>query len=135
MLFPLQEPEILQQYRQRPAMRIRWEACYSPTEMVIVQRLLHLFCESFGFWEHDENEKFKFLPEDKPFEIYRAIYPPKTLFQTDCMEIEALIIGLEKDFKISTAEDFLIHHLDVTLQELIDYVLMYQAKHRPNDTR
>ena len=93
------EPEIFQQYRERESTKSIWTQRYSQSEIPIIERVLHLFCTSFGFWENDKKDWFKFLPEEKLFDIYEAIYPPQKFWpRFDGLEFEELVEGLEKDF-------------------------------------
>ncbi len=118
------EPEIFQQYRERESAKRLWTQRYSQGEMPIVEKVLHLFCTSFGFWENDEKDKFKFLPEDTLYEIYEAIYPPHKFWpRVDGLEFEELVEVLEKDFRIPAME-FLSQHPQCTFGELTDYVIV-----------
>ena len=73
-----------------------------------------LLCDAFSF---NPVDRFKFGPDDQIMDIYGARYPRwKGCWSGDCMEIESLMVELEKQYGIAV-EDW---HADISLGDLVD---------------
>ncbi|UTG92094.1 acyl carrier protein [Geobacter sulfurreducens] len=59
----------------------------------VADRVLCIFCDAFMF---DEEERFKFEPDDTVMAIYRAVYPSR--WTPDSLEYPFIIDALEKEF-------------------------------------
>ncbi|RNC64334.1 MAG: hypothetical protein ED859_18575 [Desulfuromonadales bacterium] len=55
-----------------------------------------MFCDAFMF---NEEERYKFEPDDTVMEIYRAVYPSR--WTPDALEHPILIGALEKEFNFT----------------------------------
>jgi hypothetical protein len=64
--------------------------------------VLLLLCDAFCF---DPVERYRFSPDDRIMDVYRARYPPKAKWpKGDCMEIETLIWTVGQKFGVQTGE-------------------------------
>lgn len=73
----------------------RWRDCFDD-DFGVADRVLCIFCNAFMF---DEEERYKFEPDDTVFAVYRAVYPSR--WTPDALEHPILIDALEKEFDFS----------------------------------
>jgi len=73
----------------------RWRDSFG-IDFIIADQVLCIFCDVFMF---DEEERYKFEPDDTIHEIYRAVYPSR--WTPDSLEQPFLIDGLEKEFNFT----------------------------------
>ena len=67
-----------------------------------VDAVLTLVCDAFSF---NTDDRFKFGPDDRIVDIYRACYPRWKIWRVaDVMEIESLMLDLDKQFGIDIAD-------------------------------
>ena len=82
-------------YRERPSNEQLWRKAYDRS-FYVADHVLYLFCLGFEFRQEDRD---KFLPEDKFIDIYGAKYPNGFSFGVvDHMEFEEFTIGIEAEF-------------------------------------
>lgn len=81
---------------ERGPRRSDWESLFSSAQMPTVERILALVGNAFLLREGDT---WKLRPDDKPVEIYRAIYPKGSL--ADALELETLVGALEDEFLLA----------------------------------
>lgn len=75
--------------------------------------VLTMLCEAFGF---NQDDRYKFGPDDQIMDIYRARYPRWMGWSGDSLEIESLMVELEKQYGIAV-EDW---HADISLGDLVE---------------
>lgn len=74
-----------------------WQETFGPDFPLAVQ-VMELFCSAFGF---DDQDMFKFTPDEHIRDIYTAIYTPKGF--ADCLEYETFYENLERQMRIPFA--------------------------------
>lgn len=80
-------------YLNRKCMSKQWLKAFPNSSKAEIRNFLNLFAESFLF---NTKDQLKFEPNDKVYEIYRAMYPSK---QTpDAMELETFATLLYKQY-------------------------------------
>jgi hypothetical protein len=75
----------------------RWQDTFGD-DFGVADRVLCTFCDAFMF---DEEERYKFEPDDTVMAVYRAVYPSR--WTPDALEHPILIDALEKEFSFSFA--------------------------------
>jgi hypothetical protein len=79
-------------YSQRISDEGIWRATYQ-SDFDTVEKTLKVFCSAFLL---PFDERFKLTPDDRIYDIYKALYPNK--WTPDTLEYEFLIKGMEKEF-------------------------------------
>ena len=79
--------------RERKCQGAAWRRAFPGAPKEAIREFLSVFVDAFAF---RTNERLKFAPEDKVFEIYRSVYPKKWL--PDALELETFAKDLEKRF-------------------------------------
>jgi hypothetical protein len=70
----------------------RWQDSFGD-DFGVADRVLYIFCDAFMF---DEEERYKFEPDDTVMAVYRAVYPSR--WTPDSLEHPIMIDALEKEF-------------------------------------
>ena len=88
-----------QQYRSRNCEGRCWRSEFPSATKQEIRDFLLLFVSSFAF---KDNEKLKFSPHDRIWEIYRELYPNR--WTADALELETLAEDLlaKYDFSLAT---------------------------------
>lgn len=107
------ELELPSRSRYRPR-----RACPTASKQQI-REFLSLFVSAFAF---SESEKLKLQPEDRPYHIYRALYPHR--WQADALEFETLCRDLQQRYSLDLEH---VWEEDLTLGELFDHALQAEA--------
>ena len=95
LCFPIPCP-----YRDRESQEGVWRQCCGE-KVGEADQVLAILCEAFGF---NPDDRYRFRPDDKVKEIYRACYPRWKV--ADMMEIESLMMDIEKRYGVEV-EDWL----------------------------
>ena len=100
-------------YQDRNSQEAAWrQRCGE--KMDDADAVLTMLCEAFEF---NPDDRYKFSPDDKVTDIYGACYPPgKGCWSGDSMEIESLMMDLEKQYRIDVEE----WHSDISLGEIVE---------------
>jgi hypothetical protein len=77
--------------------------------------VLTMLCEAFEF---NLDDQYKFGPDDKVMDIYRACYSRWSGWSGDAMEIESLMVELDKHYGLDVDQ----WHSDMSLGELVELV-------------
>ena len=97
-------------YRNRDSQETVWRDRFGEG-LGDADAVLTMLCEAFGF---NPDDRYKFGPDDQVMDIYRARYPRWKV--CDEMEVEALMIDLEKQYGVEN-EDW---RPDISLGEIVD---------------
>ena len=101
----------LQRYWRRACSGFAWRRRFPNTTSQDIRAFLSAFTEAFAF---PESRRLCFAPDDKPLEVYRALYPVPWLVG-DSSELETFVEGIRLRFGV----DLLPHwRKDITLGEL-----------------
>lgn len=98
-----------------------WQEAFGPNFPIAAQ-VMELFCDAFGF---DNQDMFKFTPDEHIHDIYEAIYPPKSF--VDCLEYETFCMDLERQMRVPCAI-FEGYEQKITFRDLI-----HEAINRKDD--
>ncbi len=84
-------------YRDRESQQTAWQQRYGDM-LVETDAVLTVFCDAFSF---NADGRYKFGPDDRITDIYRACYPRWKFWQVgDSMEVESLMLDLKRQFGI-----------------------------------
>jgi hypothetical protein len=110
-------------YQDRDSQEAAWrQRCGE--KMSDADAVLTMLCDAFEF---NPDDRYKFGPDDKVTDIYRACYPRwKGCWSGDSMEIESLMMDIEKQYGIDVEE----WHSDVSLGELVELATEKQSTGR-----
>ena len=89
-----------------------WKREFPSVPKSDVRSFLQLFVQAFAF---PRNRALQFLPSDRVFDVYQAIYPSKYL--PDALELETLAKELDRMYRISLEE---LWSEELTLGQLFD---------------
>jgi len=76
----------------------KWKQAFPGSPKSEIREFLLTFSEAFCF---QPKHKLKFEPEDKIYDIYRAVYPSKSA--PDAMEVEFFSLLLEQEYGFNLA--------------------------------
>jgi len=111
-------------YRNRTSQEAVWQERYSDARLLHVERILSALCDAFMF---NPEDRYKFSPDDRLQDIYRACYPRWKIWQFgDSMEIESLIMILEKEDGI----EILNYCPEISLGDLVELAI---KNHKTDD--
>ncbi|WP_146528301.1 hypothetical protein [Novipirellula artificiosorum] len=100
-------------YRDRHSQLAAWERTCSDEVMDKTDALLQTLCEAFSF---NPDDRYRFSPNDRIMDVYRACYPRWRFWKiSDCMEIESLMMDIQRRFQLSDTEV-----LEMTLAEVAE---------------
>jgi len=102
----------LQAYWHRGAGDQDWKEAFPSAGTDEVQRFLFLFVDAFAF---SRNRASKFLPSDRVYAVYRALYPNKGL--PDALEVETFARGLKERYGVALSE---IWNNELTLGQIFN---------------
>lgn len=89
-------------YRNRQPQLAVWKQTCHKEELDKADALLEALCEAFAF---DPDDRYHFAPTDRIMEVYQACYPRWRFWKiSDCMEIESLMMDLQRRFQLNDAE-------------------------------
>ena len=102
-------------YQDRDSQEAAWrQRCGE--KMDDADAVLTMLCGAFEF---NPDDCYKFGPDDKVTDIYRARYPRlKGCWSGDSMEIESLMVDIEKQYGIDVEE----WHSAISLGEIVELV-------------
>jgi hypothetical protein len=101
-------------FRDRKSQESTWRQAY-PEKMSMADALLRALCEAFHF---NPDHRYRFAPSDRLMDVYRACYPRWKFWNIgDNMEIESLIMELQRRFQLSDADV-----LEMTLAEVMEWM-------------
>jgi hypothetical protein len=104
-------------YRNRTSQEALWRERYGDARLLHVERILRTFCDAFMF---NPEDRYKFFPYDRLQDIYRACYPRWKIWKLgDSMEIESLIITLEKEEGIEVLD----YNPNISLGDLVELAI------------
>jgi hypothetical protein len=84
-------------YRDRESQQTAWQQRYGDM-LVETDAVLTVFCDAFSF---NADDRYKFGPDDRITDIYRACYPRWKSWQVgDSMEVESLMLDVKRQFGI-----------------------------------
>ena len=105
ILIHIQTSKALKPYWKRACTGIRWRRRFPNSPKAEIREFLNLFVDAFAF---RRRRRCCFTPEDRVMDVYRAIYPPGSMF--DSLELETFCMMLSKrygiDFATSWRDDF-----------------------------
>ena len=102
-------------YQDRDSQEAAWRKRCGE-KMGDANAVLTMLCEAFEF---NPDDHYKFGPDDQVLDIYRARYPRwKGCWSGDSMEIESLMMDIEKQYGIDVEE----WHSNISLGELVELV-------------
>ena len=88
-------------YRNRDSQEAAWRQCCSE-KIGEADAVLTMLCEAFEF---NPDDRYKFGPDDRITDIYRACYPRWKVWRLgNSMEIESLVIDLDKRYGFEVEE-------------------------------
>jgi len=102
-----------QPFRSRESQEAAWRQACADEQIEQVDELLEMLCDSFLF---NPEDRFRFSPDDRIGDIYRACYPKWQFWKLgDCMELEELIGLLENRMPNEQVKDW----ANLTLAEMV----------------
>jgi hypothetical protein len=105
---------IPRRYRGTETQEEEWLERFGHQKQAVIDAVLTSFCEAFSF---NPDSRYVFGPDDQVMEVYRACYPRwKLWLAADSMEIETLMMDLEKRFGIESG----VWRADICLGKLVD---------------
>ena len=110
--FEIARKKRLQKYWLRSCMGSKWRKAFPNCQKDDIRAFLQVFVDAFGFSNH---KRLQFEPDDKVMDIYQAIYPPGSAF--DSMELESFALRFERKYGIDLT---LSRNLDFTLGQLFE---------------
>ena len=99
-------------YRNRGGSDRAWSEAFPSTRTEEIERFMSLFAGAFAF---SRGQASKFLPSDRVFAIYRALYPSKDL--PDALELETFARGLKETYGVALGE---VWSSELTLGEIFN---------------
>jgi len=102
-------------YRQRECAGRKWKERFPSVSADYIRKFLSVFCNAFAF---SEKYRLKFVPQDKIFDIYRAVYSGES--EADCLELETLQLNMNEEYGINLKD---IWCDEMTLGDLFNCVL------------
>jgi hypothetical protein len=104
----------LRQFWSRACTGRLWRRRFPVASKTEIREFLNLFIDSFGF---SPSRRLCFAPDDRPIEVYRAVYPfPKLM--ADMMELETFCLRAEERYGVDLQA---IWREDITLGELFQH--------------
>jgi propanediol dehydratase small subunit len=101
----------LRRYWQRTCTGFAWRRRFPQAPKAELRLFLSLFVDAFAF---SKSRRLCFSPEDRPFEVYKALYPfPRIM--ADSMELETFIESIREKFGVDLLPTW---REDITLGEL-----------------
>lgn len=101
----------LRRYWQRTCAGFAWRRRFPSASKAEIRSFLNLFVNAFAF---PEARRLCFTPDDKPLEVYRALYPVPWLVG-DSLELETFILTIRETFGVDLLPSW---RKDITLGEL-----------------
>jgi hypothetical protein len=105
-------------YRDRASQKVAWQQRCGE-RLAEADALLTVLCDAFSF---NSDDRYRFGPDDRITDIYRACYPRWKFWQIgDSMEMESLMLDLERQFGIETEA----WRPDITLGDVVELVTLH----------
>lgn len=110
-------------YWERPCAGRVWRRTFPDAPTRDIRRFIHCFaCHAFMF---PERIALHFRPDDRIMDVYRAMYPLRSWFSADSMEIEFFASYVKEDFGLSASDLETAWHENITLGDV--FLLTRQA--------
>jgi hypothetical protein len=92
-----------------------WKQTCKNEQLDKADALLRTLCEAFSF---NPDDRYHFAPTDRISDVYQAFYPRWRFWQmADCMEVESLMMDLQRRFQLNDAEVS-----EMTLAEVVELI-------------
>ena len=114
LVFGALVPALPREYQSRTCAGRRWRRAFPGCGKSAIRRFLWCFTDGMSFQVSDG---LKFGPEDRVFDVYRAIYGGRVPFGDD-MECERFAENMSMTFQRPVRDVDALFHADVTLGEL-----------------
>ena len=100
-------------FRDRQSQEPVWRQVCRDEDWEKADALLGMLCDAFSF---NPDDRFQFAPTDRIVEVYQACYPRWRFWKIgDCMEVETLMMDLQRRFQLDDAELY-----EITLREVVE---------------
>lgn len=119
---PLRCRRLPRRYVDRGDQRSVWQELFTAEEMIHVDAMLRVVCQSFLL---SEDDRYHFSPSDTVADVYRSLYPRWRFWRIgDMMELETLFLSLEHDFGVDVSR----LHAGIELSELVAILCGHSMK-------